>query len=92
VLANSERHDLVDFHFGLGMFIRNQWLYPDGSELREKFFLASESSIQTTCLQSLLMLFGLTLTAMRSTHRLCVNWWGGPSDLGTIGKRRKRGC
>jgi hypothetical protein len=37
VLANSERQDLVVFHFGLGMFIRNQWLYPHGSVLREKF-------------------------------------------------------
>jgi hypothetical protein len=38
VLASSERGDLIDFHFSLGMSIRNSWLYPDGSVLREKFF------------------------------------------------------
>ena len=38
VLANSERHDLADFHFGLGMSVRNQWLYPEGSVLGKKFF------------------------------------------------------
>ncbi len=38
MLANSERHDLVDFHFGLGMSVRNQWLYPEGSVLGKKLF------------------------------------------------------
>lgn len=37
-LANNNRIDLVNFHFGLGMFIRNQWLYPDESMLGQKFF------------------------------------------------------
>jgi hypothetical protein len=38
VFAKSERHDLADFHFGLGMSVRNQWLYPEGSVLGKKFF------------------------------------------------------
>ena len=36
VLANSERHDLLDFHFTLGMSVRNAWLYPKDSVLRDK--------------------------------------------------------
>lgn len=38
VLAISERHDLADFHFGLGMSVRNQWLYLEGSVLGKKLF------------------------------------------------------
>ncbi len=37
MIANSERFNLVDFHFGLGMFIRNKWLYPGDSLLGQKF-------------------------------------------------------
>ena len=36
VVANSERNDLNDFHFSLGMSIRNAWLYPKDSVLRDK--------------------------------------------------------
>ena len=36
VIANSKRHDLLDFHFALGMPVRNSWLYPKDSVLRDK--------------------------------------------------------
>lgn len=27
----AECEDLIDYHFGLGMWIRNKWIYPDRS-------------------------------------------------------------
>ena len=36
MLASSERHDLIDFHFSLGMSIRNAWLYPKDSVIGDK--------------------------------------------------------
>ena len=35
--AACERDDLVDFHFSLGMSIRNIWIYPEEAVLRQRF-------------------------------------------------------
>jgi len=76
VLANSERRGFVDFHFGLGMSIRNQWLYPDDSVLREKFLgigVIHPDDISSIIVEALwLDLNGQEITL--STLRELVGW------------------
>lgn len=37
-LKNMQQRDLVVLHFGLGMWIRNEWLYPNQSKLSELLY------------------------------------------------------